>query len=228
MTEFSANRRQIIAGGLGFGAVTLLPGCMSLPGFSMVDVVRELLTYSSQAAFARLLQPGGFYDTQISRLDVPSRFNGGGLIATLLQSAEFKRELQYQVNRAAEKGAERAAPLVTEAIGRVSIADAVGILRGGPTAATGFLRGQMGTALIDAMVPGVGEGMRLFGGNSPLGQALNALTGTNVTAIVADISRQADDAIWSSIGAEEALIRANPQKTGNPTLIAVFGAGKLI
>ena len=38
---------------------------------------------------------------------------------------------------------------------------------------------------------------------------------------------QADNAIWSSIGAEETLVRANPQKTGNPTLIAVLGAGKL-
>lgn len=227
MIDTTTNRRQLLAGGLSLGALAALPGCASLPGFSMVDAIRQLLTYSSQAAFARLIQPGGFYDTQISRLDVPSRFNGGGLLATLLQSAEFKRELQYQVNRAAEKGAERAAPLVTQAISSVSIADAAAILRGGPTAATSFLRGQMGGALVEAMIPGVSEGMRLFGGGSPLGQALNALTGTNVTAIVSDVSRQADDAIWASIGAEETLIRANPEKTGNPTLIAVLGAGKL-
>ena len=227
MTEFTTNRRQLLAGGLGLSAVAILPGCVSLPGFSMVDAIRDLLTYSSQAAFARLVQPGGFYDTQISRLDVPSRFNGGGVVAQLLQSGPFKAELQKQVNHAAEKGAERAAPLVLQAVSNVSIADAAGLIRGGPTAATDFLRGEMRGALIDVMVPGISDAMRLFGGSSPLGQVLNALSGANVTGAIADISIQADNAIWSSIGAEEALVRANPQKTGNPTLIAVLGAGKL-
>ena len=227
MTDFTANRRQLLAGGMGIGALALMPGCAAIPGLGIADAIRELLSLSSQTAFARLIQPGGFYDTQVSRLDVPSLFNGGGVIASLMQSGAFKGELQKQVNHAAEKGAERAAPLVTQAITNISIPDAAAIIRGGPTAATAFLRGQMGTALIDAMIPGVGEGMRLLGGNSVLGQALNALSGSNITGVVSDISQKADNAIWNSIGAEETLIRANPQKTGNPTLMAVFGAGKL-
>ncbi len=227
MNAHITNRRQLLAGGLGLSAVALLPGCAGIPGFSMVDAIRELLTYSSQAAFARLVQPGGFYDTQVSRLDVPSRFNGGGVVAALLQSGPFKAELQKQVNSAAEKGAERAAPLVLQAVNNVSIADATALVRGGPTAATDFLRGEMRGALIDTMVPGIADAMRLFGGNSPLGQALNALSGANVSALMSDVSRQADDAIWASIGVEEGLVRANPQKTNSPVLMAVFGAGKL-
>ena len=227
MTTFTTNRRQLLAGGLSVGALATLPGWAAIPGFSMVDAIRELLTFSSQAAFARLVQPGGFYDTQISRLDVPSRVNGGGLVAQLLQSGPFKAELQKQVNHAAEKGAERAAPLVLQAAKNVSIADAAALVRGGPTAATDFLRGEMRGALIDSMVPGIADAMRLFGGNSPLGQVLNALSGANVTGAIADVSAQADSAIWKSIGVEESLIRANPQKTNSPVLMAVFGAGKL-
>lgn len=227
MTEFTTNRRQLLAGGISVGALAALPGCAAIPGFSMVDAIRELLTFSSQAAFARLVQPGGFYDTQISRLDVPSRFNGGGVVAQLLQSGPFKAELQKQVNHAAEKGAERAAPIVLQAVKSISIADAAGIIRGGPTAATSFLRGEMRGALIDTMVPGISDAMRLVGGNSPLGQVINALGGANITGAIADISTQADNAIWNSIGAEETLIRANPQKTNSPVLMAVFGAGKL-
>jgi Protein of unknown function (DUF4197) len=227
MTDFTTNRRQLLAGGIGLSAVALLPGCAAIPGFSMVDAIRELLSYSSQSAFARLVQPGGFYDTQISRLDVPSRFNGGGVVAQLLQSGPFKSELQKQINHAAEKGAERAAPLVLQAISSVSIADAASLIRGGPTSATDFLRGEMRGALIDTMVPGISDAMRLFGGSSPLGQVLNSLSGANLTSAIADVSTQADNAIWQSIGVEESLVRANPQKTGNPTLIAVLGAGKL-
>ena len=140
------DRRHILLGAAASSAL-LLPSCASLPGFSLTDAIRRLLSLASQNAFALLLQPGGFYDSNVARIALPDRFGGGrstGILSVILQSVAFRDRLQRQLNRAAERGAERAAPLVADAVRAVSIEAANDIIRGGPQAATGFLRGKMG------------------------------------------------------------------------------------
>jgi hypothetical protein len=221
------DRRQLLLAGAASAAL-VLPGCSSLPGFSLVDAIRRLLGRASQNAFALLLQPGGFYDSNVARLALPDRFGGAagtGLVSVVLQSRQFRDKLQRQLNRAAEKGAERAAPLVAEAVRNVSIEAADAIVRGGPQAATGFLRGKMGPALVEAMLPGIADGLRLFD-DQVISQAIKSVAGFDVSALAGDINRKADNAIWAAIGLEEANIRANPQATNDPLLIGVFGLVK--
>jgi Protein of unknown function (DUF4197) len=212
------DRRQLLVASAA-GATLLLPGCAGVPGFDLAEVIRRLLDRSSKSAFAMLLMPGGFYDNSVSRIALPDQFGGSrgtGLLSALLQSGSFREKLQRQLNRAAEKGAERAAPLVADAI-----------VRGGPQAASGFLRGKMGTALLDSMVPGVSEGLRLFD-DQVINKAVQSVTGFDIAALAQDVTRKADDAIWAAIGAEEAAIRANPGKTNDPLLIGVFGVASKI
>jgi hypothetical protein len=217
------DRRHLLLSGAAL--VTLaLPGCQSLPAFSLTEAIRRLLTLASQNAFALLLQPGGFYDSSVARIALPDRFGGnsGTILSAVLQSRQFRDRLQRQLNRAAEKGAERAAPLVADAVRNVSIDDAAALVRGCPQAATSFLRGRMGTALLDSMLPGISEGLRLFD-DQVIGQAVRSVTGFDVAALAQDITRKADDSIWAAMGMEEAGIRADPQKTNDPVLIGVFG-----
>jgi hypothetical protein len=222
--EMHIDRRNLLAAGVA-GATLALPGCASLPGFSLTEAIRRLLALSSQNAFALLLQPGGFYDSNVARIALPERFGGNGgssILSVVLQSRSFRDKLQRQLNRAAEKGAERAAPLVADAVRSVSIETVNDIVRGGPQAATGFLRGKMGGALVNAMLPGISDGLRLFD-DQVIGKALQSVTGFDVAALASDINRKADDAIWAAIGLEESNIRANPQATNDPVLIGVFG-----
>ena len=218
------DRRKLLLAGMA-GVTLMLPGCESMGGFSLTDAIRRILSLSSQNAFALLLQPGGFYDSNVSRIDLPDRFggsNGGGILSAVLQSRSFRDKLQRQLNRAAEKGAERAAPLVADAVRNVSIEDAAALVRGGPFAATTFLRGKMGSALVDAMLPGISEGLRLFD-DQTISKAVQSVTGFDIGSLAADVNGKVDNAIWSAIGYEEAAIRANPQKTNDPVLIGVFG-----
>lgn len=218
------SRRNILLSGAALATLTL-PGCQSLPAFSLTEAIRRLLTLSSQNAFASLLQPGGFYDSSVARIALPDRFggnNGSGIASAILQSRAFRDRLQRQLNRAAEKGAERAAPLVADAVRNVSIQDAAALVRGGPQAASTFLRGQLGTTLVSAMLPGITEGLRLFD-DQIISQAVRSVTGFDVAALAQDITRKADDSIWAAIGLEESNIRADPRKTNDPVLIGVFG-----
>jgi hypothetical protein len=225
----SFDRRHLLLAGAA-GATLALPGCSSVPSLSLTEVIRRLLSYSSQNALALLMQPGGFYDSSVARIALPDKFGGqaGTNIASLvLQNKSFRDRLQRQLNRAAEKGAERAAPIVADAVRTVSIDAAQQIVRGGPQAATQFLRGKMGLALLDSMLPGISDGLRLFD-DQVINKAVQSVTGFDMGALANDITRKADDAIWAAIGLEEGNIRANPQKTNDPMLITVFGvANKL-
>jgi Protein of unknown function (DUF4197) len=223
MTMMIDRRHMLIAGAAS--TALLLPACQSLPGFSLTEAIRRLLSLSSQNALALLMQPGGFYDSSVGRIALPDRLGGSsgtGIASLLLQSRSFRDRLQRQLNRAAEKGAERAAPLVADAVRNVSIEAAQDIVRGGPQAATGFLRGKMGPALLNAMLPGIGDGLRLFD-DQVIGKAVQSVTGFDISALAQDITRKADDSIWAAIGMEESNIRANPQATNDPVLISVFG-----
>ena len=57
--------------------------------------------------------------------------------------------------RASEDG------FVTDAVRVIGFQNAIDLVRGGPTAATSYLRGSMGSRLIDAMVPELGQAMRV-------------------------------------------------------------------
>ncbi len=217
----SIARRSFMAGSLATSAL-LLPGCASMGGFSMVEAIKRLLTLSGERAFARLVAPGGFWDSEVARFDLPELFNGSaGGLRGLLTSTVFKNQLQKQLNVVAEKGAERAAPIMLDAVKTMSIPDAIGLVRGGPTAATTWLRSAMGPALINGMIPGLTDALRISS-DPVLGQAIKALAGVDLGGVAQSVAIRADNSIWNQIGTEEREIRANPQSTNDPLLIGVF------
>jgi len=226
MNRFAENpvaRRQLLAGAAS-AILLALPGCASIERWSYIDAVRRLLTRASRNALARLVEPGGFWDSQLARLDLPDVFGSrGSVLQDILASAVFKRRLQRELNHIAEDGARRAAPVVADAVRTIGIKNARALIRGGPTAATGFLRDEMAGGLIDVMVPALGDGLKVA--RDPIvGQALAALTGVDVTGVARSLAEEADDAIWAEIGREEAAIRADPESSNDAVLIAALKA----
>ncbi len=221
-------RRSLLAGAAGAGALLLLPGCASTSGFSMTEAVRRMLLLASENAFARLTQPGGFWDEQVARIGLNQLMGTrGDVLSRILTSSLVKDRLEERFATFAIEASFRAAPVVTDAVRVIGFENAIDLVRGGPTAASTFLRQEMGTALIDAMVPELGEAIRLS--NDPLiGQTIGALTGVNPGDVAARVGREVDNAIWGEIAREEAAIRADPRSTRDPLLIGVFGLGNRI
>jgi len=231
MTEFATtntSRRKFLAGIGATGAVLTLPGCESMGGFSLVDAVRRLLYLSSERAFARLTAPGGFWDEQVAAIGLSDMLGTrGGVVSSILTSTLFRDRLQGTFADIAIEGAERAAPIVTDAVRVIGIQNALALINGGPTAATGFLRDSMGETLVEAMVPELGQAMRVT--SEPLvAELLAGLTGIDVAGVAQNVSTTVDNAIWTEMGVEEAAIRANPRATNDPLLIGVLGGGSLL
>lgn len=220
--------RRAILGGAVAGGVAVLAGCASMPGYSLTDAIRRLLVLSSERAFARLTQPGGFWDAQVAQVGLGTIMGTrGDILAAVLTSGLFKDRLQTAFAGLAIRGAERAAPIVAEAVRVVGIDAADALVRGGPTAATAFLRGAVGNGLVEAMVPELGQAVRTAQ-DPVISQVINRLSGIDVAGVTARFSGTVNNAIWQEIGVEEAAIRADPQATRDPLLIAVLGAGKLL
>ena len=220
-------RRGFLAG-LSAAGLLALPGCAGMGGYSFTDAISRLLFLSSDRAFQRMLQPGGFWDEQVAQLGFDAFLGArGGVLNRILTSALFKDRLADSFGNIAYEGAQRAAPLVADTIRVVGFQNAIDLVRGGPTAATGFLRQEMGSRLVEAMVPEIGQGLRVA--NDPLvGQALAALTGVDVSQVAHSFSSRVEDVIWREIASEEAAIRANPRATGDPLIISVFGGANAL
>lgn len=217
--------RRSLLGGIALGGTALaLPGCTSFGGFGLVDAVQRLLFLSSERAFARMLQADGFWDQQVAQLGLANILGTrGDVLARILTSSLFKSRLDGAFADIAYRGAERAAPIVTDAVRVIGFQNAVALVRGGPTSATSYLRNEIGTRLIDAMIPELSTAMRVAN-DSLVGQALAALTGVDVPQVASRFAQTVDDTIWREIAAEESYIRENPEATRDAAIENVFGA----
>lgn len=219
-----SHRRAFITGSLATAAALALPGCATTGPFSFTEAIRRLLVLSSERAFLRLTAPGGYWDQQVAQIGL-ERFVGrrGNVLGNILTSALFKSRLEDVVADIAVDASYRAAPIVADTVRTIGWANAIDLIRGGPTAASSYLRQEMGFRLVEAMVPEVGQALRVA--QDPLvGQLIAGLTGVDLGGMATTFSQTVDDAIWNEIGREEAAIRADPAATRDPVLIGVFGA----
>ncbi len=216
-------RRTVLTGTLAAVAALSLPGCQTLPAFSLEDAVRRLLLASSERAFARLTTRGGYWDQAVNEIGLAQMLGvRGELLAGLLSSPPVKRRLEGALADAAYEASFRAAPVVADAVRVIGIADARAIVDGGPTAATNYLRSAMGRRLIEALVPEFGAAMRAV--EDPLlAQGLALLTGTDVGGVARTAGARIEALIWRELGAAEAAIRAEPDMVNDPAISAVFG-----
>ncbi|MET1756749.1 DUF4197 domain-containing protein [Novosphingobium sp. RD2P27] len=222
----SLQRRGFLTGGTALAGILLLPGCATTGGMGAIpydEVVRRLLEASTRNAFARLTAPEGFWDSAVGRINLPVLFGKrGSVMQGMLRSPAFRDQLQHRLNIIAEDGARAAAPVVADTVRTIGIENAYALVTGEPTAATTYLRAQMGPALVNAMIPQLGQMMRVA--SDPLvGQALTLLAGVDVADAAHALALEADNAIWYEIGAEEAAIRHDPSRITDPLLRRAFG-----
>jgi hypothetical protein len=218
-------RRAVLAGSLAAATALALPGCATYQELSLTEAIRRLLVLSSERAFTRMTAPGGYWDQQVARVGLEQYFGTrGNVLAGILTSALFKSRLEDVVADVAVDASYRAAPIVADTVRTIGVANALALVRDGPTAATTFLRQEMGEQLILAMLPEIGDALRVA--EDPLvSQLVSGLTGIDFTGLTRGFAAEVDNAIWGEIGHEEAAIRADPASTRDPVLIGVFGAG---
>jgi hypothetical protein len=201
-------------------------GALALPGAARAQTagdVQRLLVLAAQAAFAKLSGPGGFWSSHVARFGLPVLFRKTAANAAgPLGQDTFRAELQYRLNVLAETGAHGAAPAVVEAARKLAVPNPQAILAGGkPTAATSQLRLEMGSGLVNAMIPTLEQA--LVAAQDPVvAQAVTALAGVATRDVAHAVAIAADNGIWYEIGKAEAEIRRNPAIANDSALAAAL------
>ncbi|MEO1405363.1 MAG: DUF4197 domain-containing protein, partial [Pseudomonadota bacterium] len=115
--------------------------------------LREALTIGTERVSAQLGATDGFFGDNRIRIPLPGRL---GDLQDQLGKVGLSGpldDLQLRMNRAAEASMPEARKLVVSAVRSITLEDALGILNGGNTAATDFLRDRTEASLINAFRP---------------------------------------------------------------------------
>jgi len=191
--------------------------------------LRQALTDGSLAAVAKLGVHDGFFANPKVKIPLPPSLQR---VERGLRTFGMKREadeLVLTMNRAAEAAVPEAKQLLTDAVRKMSVQDAKGILSGGDTAATDYFKRATRPQLTQRFLPIVKQATDKVG----LAQQYNMLAeqGAALGLVKEDqasieryVTQKALDGLYYMIGEQEKAFRRDPVSATSSIVRKVFGA----
>ena len=128
-----------------------LEGAQDLSTEEIVQGLKTALEVGTDTAVTVLESPGGFYEDEAVKILLPDEAQPAIDLASNYAALTPALELLLEgLNRSAENAATMAGPIFKDEILTMTIEDALGILNGGPTSATDYLREKTYNGLRDA------------------------------------------------------------------------------
>lgn len=191
--------------------------------------VKNLLVNASDGALDKLSQPGAFYADKAVRVLLPGPLKNATKILRFTSKAGLTKDITKDLNDAAGKAALEAKPIFRSAIDNLTLTDGVGIVTGGGTGGTDYLRKTSGEELAIKVRPLVEKALGEVGAYKQvesLGSlsALSSIGGLDLSrdGLTDSVTKQAMNGIFSYIGAEETKFRKSPLKKGKKLLEGIF------
>lgn len=131
------------------------------------------------------------------------------------------------MNRGAEEAVKKAAPIFADAIRGMDISDAISILKGADTAATGYLRVHTLQSLATAFRPVIQESLEKTGATKHWTSLTSAYNKVSLQKVDSDLTGYVTDkalqALFLQIADQEKQIRKDPAARTTALLKKVFG-----
>lgn len=190
--------------------------------------LKEALNVAGNLASKRLSAKDGFMGDAAVRIPLPGVLGNAQKKLQPFGMAGPLDDLQLKVNRAAESAAPTAGKLVIDAVKTMSFDDAMGILRGGDTAATDFLRKRTEVNLRQSFRPYFDTALATSGAltsvDSVVAKYGAGLVKTDAKTWLADAATtSALNGLFYYVAREEQAIRRDPVKRTSDLLRKVFG-----
>ncbi|WP_095108120.1 DUF4197 domain-containing protein [Pseudomonas sp. Irchel 3E20] len=204
---------------------------LSLSDLSQKDAtggLKDALTQGAQIAVKQLGAPGGFSNNPEVKIELPGKL---GKVAKKMKQFGMGAqvdELETSMNKAAEAAVPQAQALLVDAVKKMTVDDAKGILSGGEDSATQYLSKTSREQIRAKFLPIVKQATDKVG----LAQQYNAFAGQAATLGVLDaksaniegyVTEQALNGLFEMIGKQEANIRQNPAAAATSLAKKVFG-----
>ncbi len=190
--------------------------------------LKEALKVSTGKAVASTGRPDGFLKNEAIKILLPEKMRTAAKGMRLLGMGPQLDQLEVGMNRAAEQATPLAKQIFLNAVYKMTIDDARGILTGGDNAATDYFRRQSSADLATAFKPIVHDAMQRVGViqqynqvmKNPVASQLLKSQGFNFDDYVVGKTL---DGLFYTLGQEEKQIRRDPAARTTQLLRDVFG-----
>jgi len=219
----------------GYLVAFLVPAAVSAAGLAdisnrdAINGLKEALIRGSQAAVARLGVENGFFGNNRVKIPLPPSLRRLEAVMRSIGMDKHADELVLRMNRAAEAAVPEAKTLLVDAVKKMNVQDAKGVLAGGDDAATQYFKRTTSEPLAARFRPIVKRAMEKM----KLAEKYNeiAASGAKVGLVKEEdaqledyVTRKALDGLFVVIAEEEKKIRQDPAGAASAILKKVFGA----
>jgi hypothetical protein len=188
--------------------------------------LKEALTVGTEKGTAMLSKENGFFGNELLKIVLPPEAQK---VEKTLRSVGFGKQVDDAIltmNRGAEEACKEAAPIFVNAIKKMTVQDAVGILKGADTAATGYLRSNTTAALTTAFKPIIDGALEKVGATKYWSTMVTTYNKFSMQKINPDLStyvtERALQGVFTQIAVEEKNIRKDPVARTSELLKKVF------
>lgn len=205
---------------------------LSLANLSQTDAsggLKDALSQGAQIAVKQLGKPGGFTNDPAVRIELPGKLGKAAKVMKQFGMGAQVDQLEASMNQAAEAAVPQAQALLVDAVKKMTVQDAKGILAGGDDSATQYLERSSRDQLRQRFLPIVKQATDKVG----LAQQYNAFASQAASFGVGDaknataegyVTEQALNGLFEMIAKQEASIRENPAAAATSLAKKVFGA----
>jgi hypothetical protein len=190
--------------------------------------VRVALERGASAAVSMLGATDGFLGNPKVRIPLPGALEDAAKLLSRLGQQKRVDDLVTAMNRAAEAAMPEAKQVLMDAVRKLSVQDALGIVRGGSTSVTDYFarhtREPLGARFLP-IVTRATEKVKLaerYNAFASKAAGLGLVKGDDAN-LQRHVTAKALDGLYLIIGEEEQRIRADPLKAGSAILKQVFG-----
>ena len=200
----------------------------NLSGSEIVSGLKEALSIGAQKSGDRLSATDGFFKDAAVKILLPEQVRKVENKMRVLGLGNMVDNAELSMNRAAEDASKAAAPIFLTAIKQMTVSDALNILRGSDTAATGYLRKTTSPELISAFRPVIEASLKKVNATKywkDVFDTYNKFASNPVdTDINSYVTARALDGIFYYVAQEEIGIRKDPAARVTDILKRVFGS----
>lgn len=196
------------------------------------DVTRGLkdaLAEGAGKAVSLLGRSDGFWKNDAVRIPLPGSLQKAESVLQILGQGQRVEELKVSLNRAAEAAVPEAKTLLVDAIKKMSVEDAKGVLNGGDDAATQYFRKATSSKLYERFLPIVNKTVSRLKlsqqyDNIAASAAQAGLIDKDQASMASYVTGKALDGLFLMIAEEEKAIRRDPLGRSSEYVRKVFGS----
>ncbi len=194
----------------------------------IINGLKQALTIGTQNTTGKLSAVDGFFANAAVKILMPPEAQKVESTLRSLGLGSVVDKAVLSMNRAAEDAAKSATPIFVDAIKQMTIPDALGILKGGNTAATDYFKNKTTLALTNAFKPHIDAALTKVNATkywSDVFTLYNKFSSKPVnTDLSAYVTGKAVDGIFYQVALEETAIRKDPAARVTDLLKKVFGS----